>query len=85
VSRVGPGVVHAAAPGRRTAVRQPSAEPWGVSLTRREVTSIGSFVSPGPSCAAGANVPLRGIRVSGLFGRQGIRVCGRAHTVLREG
>src|SRR5918999_6397097 len=57
VSRVGPGAVHSAAPGRRGAVRRP---PAGVSLTRREITSIGSFFLLGPSCAAGANVPPRG-------------------------
>src|SRR5215213_1740873 len=59
VSRVGPGVDHAAAPGRRTAVRRAPAGPWGLSLTRRENISIGTFVSPGNSCAAGANVPPR--------------------------
>src|SRR5829696_1479303 len=56
VSRVGPGAVHSAAPGWREAVRRP---PAGVSLTRREITSIGSSVSPEPSCTAGANVPPR--------------------------
>src|SRR5215204_6873835 len=56
VSRVGPGTLQSAAPGRRGVGVRP---PAGVSLTRREITSIGSFVSPGPSCAAGANVPPR--------------------------
>src|SRR5918992_3162084 len=56
VSRVGPGAVQSAAPGRRGVGVRP---PAGVSLTRRDITSIGSFVSLGPSCAAGANVPPR--------------------------
>ena len=59
VRMVGPGVVHAAAPGRRSTVRRASAGSWGVSLTRREITSIGSSVSRISSSPPG-RTPLRG-------------------------